>query len=59
MKNRAKILYESCLLLTGFIIYLFTFPVFKPVYGVGLDQSYVWALNYLVAHNYQALIQLN
>ncbi len=59
MKNSTKIFHESCLLLISFIIYLFTFPAFKPVYGIGLDQSYVWALNYLVIHNYQALIHLN
>lgn len=58
MKNRTKSLHESYLLFISFIIYLFTFPEFKPVYGVGLDQSYVWALNYLVAHDYHALIHL-
>ena len=41
------------------IIFLFTFPKFEPDFGVGLDTSYTWALNYLFANKYDVLIQLN
>ncbi len=41
------------------IIFLFTFPKFEPDFGIGLDTSYAWGLNYLFANQYDTLIHLN
>ena len=40
------------------LIFLITFPYFEPDYDIGLDPSYVWAFNWLFAHDYHTLIQL-
>lgn len=40
------------------LIFLFTFPAFIPEYGIGLDASYIWGLNWLFAHDYSTLKQL-
>jgi hypothetical protein len=45
-------------ILATFIIYILTFPHFEPDYSIGLDTSYVWALNYLFNNDYQALIKI-
>lgn len=37
------------------IILVFTFPKYEPDYGVGLDTSYMWALNHLFIKNYDFL----
>jgi|GEM_PF-880271 len=58
MKTGQKIFREFYLLTISFIIYLITYPKFIPVYGTGLDPSYVWALNYLVRFDYRELINL-
>ena len=49
---------EFVALLLSLVIYLVTFPRFEPVYGPGLDPSYVWAINYLVNFDYDALTGL-
>jgi len=46
------------LIFISLTIFLFTFPKFEPLYGVGLDLSYVWALNYLILSDYDSLITL-
>lgn len=45
-------------LLATLLIYLLTFPQFEPDYSIGLDTSYVWALNYLFNNDYTALKQI-
>jgi hypothetical protein len=40
------------------LIFLFTFPAFIPDYGIGLDTSYIWGLNWLFANDYDTLIRL-
>ena len=49
---------EFVALLLSLVIYLVTFPRFEPVYGPGLDPSYIWAVNYLVNFDYDALTGL-
>lgn len=44
--------------LVSLIIFLFTFPSYEPDYGIGLDPSYVWGLNWLFANDYETLKQL-
>ena len=41
------------------LVFLFTFPFFQPDYGIGLDASYIWGLNWLFANDYQSLKQLS
>ena len=41
------------------LVFLVTFPFFQPDYGMGLDASYVWGLNWLFANDYQTLINLS
>ncbi len=45
-------------LIVSVIIFLVTFPYFEPVYGTGLDPSYVWAFNYLINHDFSILTGL-
>ncbi|MEX2380036.1 MAG: hypothetical protein WD530_04800, partial [Vicingaceae bacterium] len=52
----SKINYSD--LLASLIIYLFTFPAFQPTFSIGLDASYVWALNYLFVNDYATLKEL-
>lgn len=40
------------------IIFLLTFQKFEPQFGTGLDNSYVWALNWLLVNDYSSLINL-
>ena len=40
------------------IIFIFTFPRFEPSFGMGLDPSYIWALNNLFHNHYDTLINL-
>lgn len=40
------------------LVFLFSFPAFYGDYGVGLDASYAWGLNWLFVHDYSALTQL-
>ncbi len=40
------------------LLFLFTFPKFEPDYGIGLDTSYAWALNFLLSNNYALLQEL-
>jgi hypothetical protein len=40
------------------IIFLFTFPFYYAGYGIGLDASYVWGLNWLFVNDYETLKQL-
>jgi len=40
------------------IIFLFTFQKFEPLFGTGLDKSYIWALNWLFVHDYNTLVNL-
>ena len=56
MKNSTRHILPSGLL--AFVAFLVTFPKFVPEFGPGLDPSYVWALNYLVNFDYQALTGL-
>jgi len=44
--------------ITIIIIFLFTFPSFFHDYGIGLDTSYVWGLNWLFVNDYETLKQL-
>lgn len=37
------------------LIFLLTFQNYEPDYGVGLDPSYVWGLNWLFANDYSTL----
>lgn len=37
------------------IVFIFSFPVFAPEYGSGLDASYIWGLNWLFANDYDTL----
>ena len=53
-KNKTGIEY----LIFSLICFILTFPNFDPTYGIGLDTSYVWALNHLFSHDYQALVNL-
>ena len=39
-------------------IFLITFPKIEPNFGIGLDASYKWALNWLFANDYNTLIHL-
>jgi hypothetical protein len=41
------------------IIFIFTFEKISPEYGLGPDSSYMWAFNWLFAHDYDTLIKLN
>ena len=41
------------------IIFLFTFQKFEPLFGSGLDKSYIWALNWLFANDLNTLLNLN
>ena len=40
------------------LIYIITFPRFEIDYSIGLDTSYVWALNFLFFHHYSSLTDL-
>lgn len=42
----------------GVLLVLLTYPAFEPDYGVGLDASYLWGLNWLFDHDYNTLISL-
>ena len=58
MKKRTEINQVWISAILGLVIFLVTFPKFVPVYGTGLDPSYVWALNYLFVHDYDTLTSL-
>lgn len=45
-------------LLTTALLVALTYPAFEPDYGVGLDSSYVWGLNWLFDHDYHTLTHL-
>lgn len=40
------------------LLVLLTYPSFEPDFGLGLDSSYVWGLNWLFEHDYNTLISL-
>ena len=40
------------------LIFLFTFPKIEPDFAIGLDASYVWALNFLFHNDYNSITQL-
>lgn len=43
----------------AFLLVLLTYPAFEPDFGVGLDSSYVWGLNYLFDNDYPTLTSLS
>lgn len=42
-------------LLAAVTLFVISFPRFEPDYGIGLDTSYVWAINYLFENDYSFL----
>ena len=44
--------------LATLIIFIATFPVLEPDYAIGLDSSYIWALNHLFVYDYDILKQI-
>jgi len=40
------------------LIFLFTFPAYAVDYGIGLDFSFTWGLNWLFVNDYETLKQL-
>lgn len=40
------------------LVFLITFPQFIPSFGTGLDNSYIWAFNYLFVNDSESLRQL-
>jgi len=41
-----------------FVIVFITYPLYTPDFGIGLDDSYVWGLNWLFCNDYQTLLRL-
>ncbi|MEJ2593543.1 MAG: hypothetical protein P8100_00085 [bacterium] len=56
--NQKKRIRESVTFILAMIIYLLTFPRFEPLYGTGLDPSYIWAFNFLIQNDYSILTGL-
>ncbi len=56
--NQMKRIRESLTFFLALIIYLLTFPRFEPLYGTGLDPSYIWAFNFLIQNDYSILTSL-
>ena len=56
IKNYSRQISDFAILI---IIFLLTFQKFEPLFGSGLDKSYIWALNWLFANDYNTLLNLN
>lgn len=41
-----------------FVLYILTFPAYESVFTIGLDSSYIWALNHLFANSYESLKEM-